>query len=180
MTRALSSSEAIGWCSLGPTAVARPRCCARWRANWRWAAAVDLAASARIGWLPQDDRALLPDDPELTAVGYLRSAGEMIEAEAYDHLHRFLFGHDIARASVSSLSPGELRRLALARLVLAGSNLLLLDEPTNHLDLPAREAFEVSLAGFEGATIMVTHDRYFIEQFARRVLAIETGKIEER
>ena len=141
---------------------------------------IDLAASARIGWLPQDDRALLPDDPELTAVGYLRSEGEMIEAEAYDHLHRFLFGHDIARASVSSLSPGELRRLALARLVLAGSNLLLLDEPTNHLDLPAREACEVSLASFEGATIMVTHDRYFIEQFARRVLAIETGKIEER
>lgn len=138
---------------------------------------VDLAASARIGWLPQDDRALLPDDPDLTAVAFLRSAAQMSEAEAYDHLHRFLFAHDVARARVGSLSPGELRRLALARLVLAGSNLLLLDEPTNHLDLPAREAFEASLDGFQGATLIVTHDRYFMERFADQVLTIENQRV---
>jgi ATP-binding cassette subfamily F protein 3 len=136
---------------------------------------IDLAASARIGWLPQDDRALLSDDPDLTAVAFLRQADKMSEVEAHDHLHRFLFGHDAARTRVASLSPGELRRLALVRLVLAGFNLLLLDEPTNHLDLPAREAFEATLDNFEGAVLVVTHDRYFIEHFADRVLAIEVG-----
>jgi ATP-binding cassette subfamily F protein 3 len=138
---------------------------------------IDLAASARIGWLPQDDRALLPDDPELSAVDFLRSAREMSEAEAYDHLHQFLFAHDAARSRVATLSPGELRRLALARLVLGGANLLLLDEPTNHLDLPAREAFEATLDGYEGATLIVTHDRYFIERFATEVLMLEEGRL---
>ena len=138
---------------------------------------LELASSARIGWLPQDDRALLPADPELSAVAFLRTAGEMTEAEAYDHLHRFLFAHDAAGVSVRSLSPGELRRLALARLVLGGANLLLLDEPTNHLDLPAREAFEAALDGFEGATLVASHDRYFIERFADRVLLIEGGAV---
>ncbi len=138
---------------------------------------IDLAASARIGWLPQDDRALLPDDPDLTAVAFLRSAAEMSESEAYDHLHRFLFAHEAAGARVTSLSPGELRRLALARLVLGGANLLLLDEPTNHLDLPAREAFEATLEGFAGASLIATHDRYFIEHFADRVLLVENGGV---
>jgi ATP-binding cassette subfamily F protein 3 len=138
---------------------------------------INLAASARIGWLPQDDRALLPSDPELTAVAFLRSAATMTETEAYDHLHRFLFAHDAAESRVVSLSPGELRRLALARLVLAGANLLLLDEPTNHLDLPAREAFEATLEGFEGASLIATHDRYFIEHFADRVLIVENGVV---
>jgi ATP-binding cassette subfamily F protein 3 len=88
-------------------------------------------------------------------------------------LHRFLFGHDQVNTPAGSLSYGERRRLALARLVLGGANLLLLDEPTNHLDLPSREAFEAALGGFEGAAIIVTHDRYFIEQFADEVLDLE-------
>ena len=129
------------------------------------------------GWLPQDDRALLPADQTLTAIEYLRLGVEMTEEEAYDHLHRFLFGHDAARGLVVTLSPGELRRLALARLVLTGANLLLLDEPTNHLDLPAREAFEATLHRFDGATVVATHDRYFIEQHATGVITIAAGRV---
>ena len=138
---------------------------------------VDVAASARIGWLPQDDRALLPDDPTLSAVTFLRSGGEITETEAYDHLRRFLFGHDAAQARIASLNPGELRRLALAPLVLAGSNLLLLDKPKNPLDLPACEAFEAPLDRFERATLIVTHDQYFIERFADRVLLVADHRI---
>jgi ATP-binding cassette subfamily F protein 3 len=67
--------------------------------------------------------------------------------------------------------------LALARLVLSGANLLLLDEPTNHLDIPSREAFELALSEYEGATIVVAHDRYFIDRFAERTLAIEDGRV---
>jgi ATPase subunit of ABC transporter with duplicated ATPase domains len=57
--------------------------------------------------------------------------------------------------------------------VLSGTRRGLLDEPTNHLDMPSREAFEASLAEFDGAALVVTHDRYLIERFADVVLAIE-------
>jgi ATP-binding cassette subfamily F protein 3 len=65
-------------------------------------------------------------------------------------------------------------------MVLNQTSLLLLDEPTNHLDLPSREAFEEALTSYEGATIAVSHDRYFLRQFAERTLAIEGGRLGER
>jgi ATP-binding cassette subfamily F protein 3 len=99
------------------------------------------------------------------------------EADAFNSLHLFLFGHDRAQAPLDRLSSGERRRLELARLVLGGANLLLLDEPTNHLDLPAREAFERALLGFEGGALIVTHDRYFIERFADEAWAIADGRL---
>jgi ATP-binding cassette, subfamily F, member 3 len=138
---------------------------------------IDLPASASVGWLPQDDQSLLPDDPTVSAVDYLRAATPVSEHEAFEQLHRFLFGHDTALTAVAKLSPGELRRLALARLTLGGANLLLLDEPTNHLDLPAREAFEQALTNFDGAVLLVTHDRYFIDRFASSVLQIEDRRL---
>ena len=103
----------------------------------------------------------------------------MAEADAYNFLHRFLFAHDAARASVAAMSYGERRRLALAGLVLGGSNLLLLDEPTNHLDVASREAFEGALDSYEGAILSVTHDRYYIERFADRLLVVEGGSLTE-
>jgi ATP-binding cassette subfamily F protein 3 len=116
----------------------------------------------------------------MRAVDYLRLGSPALnENYTFLALHRFLFGHDTAVTPVSRLSPGELRRLALARLVLAGANLLLLDEPTNHLDLPARESFEVALSEFDGATLIVTHDRYLIDRFATRVLSLEAGRVSE-
>lgn len=138
---------------------------------------IDLAASANIGWLPQDDQSLFPDDSTVSAVAYLRAAATISEHEAFEQLHRFLFSHDTASTAVAKLSPGELRRLALARLTLGGANLLLLDEPTNHLDLPAREAFEQALTNFDGAVLLVTHDRYFIDRFASSVLQIEDQRL---
>lgn len=141
------------------------------------AGTIELAASARIGWLPQDDQSLLPDDHAIRAVDYLRTAATISEREAFEQLNRFLFGHDTAGTAVGNLSPGELRRLALARLTLGGANLLLLDEPTNHLDLPAREAFEQALNRFDGAALVVTHDRYFIQRFADSVLEIEARQL---
>ena len=96
----------------------------------------------------------------------------MPEADAYNLLHRFLFGHDQLTTPVARLSYGERKRLALAVLVLGGTNLLLLDEPTNHLDLPSREAFEAALDGYNGAALIVAHDRYFIERFADVVIEL--------
>jgi ATP-binding cassette, subfamily F, member 3 len=130
---------------------------------------LSLSGSATIGYLSQSDD-IPPGDGALSAVQLLRRALPMPEADIYNFLHRFLFGHDQVNTPVGALSFGERRRLALARLVLGGANLLLLDEPTNHLDLPSCEAFEAAFAGFEGAALIVTHDRYFIDQFADALL----------
>ena len=104
---------------------------------------------------------------------------QIITLDARRHLHRFLFEGDGALTPIGRLSYGERRRLALAELVIAGANLLLLDEPTNHLDIPAREAFEAALDEYEGAMLVVTHDRYLIERFGQCLVWIENGELRE-
>jgi ATP-binding cassette subfamily F protein 3 len=137
---------------------------------------VRLSPSARQGYLPQAEASVAGANGA-TPVDAIRGAAGISETEARRFLHRFLFSGDDALTPIARLSYGERRRLALARLVLGGANLLLLDEPTNHLDIPSREAFEAALDAYEGAMLAVTHDRYFIERFAQRVIAIEDGRL---
>jgi ATPase subunit of ABC transporter with duplicated ATPase domains len=135
-----------------------------------------VSLSARIGYLPQHDLEFLEQDAS-TPVEVIRRAVAVDEAEAFNLLHRFLFGHDRASTPLRALSYGERRRLSLARLILGGADLLLLDEPTNHLDLPSRESFEAALESFEGTWLAVTHDRYFADRLAEEVWAIEDGRL---
>jgi ATP-binding cassette subfamily F protein 3 len=137
---------------------------------------LSVSPSTRIGYLPQHDLETLEQDAS-TPVEVIRQAVAVDEAEAFNLLHRFLFGHDRASTPLRALSYGERRRLSLARIVLGGANLLLLDEPTNHLDLPSRESFEAALESFEGTWLAVTHDRYFAERLAEEVWAIEDGRL---
>src|SRR5213079_282931 len=96
--------------------------------------------------------------------------------DAQNLLGRFLFsGWDAHEKSVSVLSGGERRRLALAVTVASGANLLVLDEPTNHLDLESREALEAALDAFPGTVLLVSHDRALLDAVAERTLAIEDG-----
>jgi ATP-binding cassette subfamily F protein 3 len=89
-------------------------------------------------------------------------------------LGRFLFsGWDEHEKSVSVLSGGERRRLALAHVVASGANFLVLDEPTNHLDLESREALEAALEAFPGTILLVSHDRALVDAVAQRTLALE-------
>ncbi|WP_044670478.1 ABC transporter C-terminal domain-containing protein, partial [Streptococcus suis] len=91
-------------------------------------------------------------------------------------LGAFLFSGDDVKKSVSMLSGGEKARLLLAKLSMENNNFLILDEPTNHLDIDSKEVLENALIDFDGTLLFVSHDRYFINRVATKVLEIsETG-----
>ena len=92
-------------------------------------------------------------------------------------LGRFGFTEDRVFKVVAQLSGGEKARLALAKLLLTPCNLLLLDEPTNHLDLPAKAMLEEALQVYEGAALIISHDRYFIRQTANRIVELRDGEL---
>jgi ATP-binding cassette subfamily F protein 3 len=87
------------------------------------------------------------------------------------------FSNDAVFKQVGQLSGGEKARLALALLLVSPCNLLVLDEPTNHLDIPAKEMLEDALRAFEGAVLIVSHDRYFIGQVANRIVELRDGEL---
>ena len=87
------------------------------------------------------------------------------------YLERFLFRPEQADTPVRQLSGGEQSRLLLAKLMLREAQVLVLDEPTNDLDLATLAVLEESLTGFDGAVLLVTHDRYFLDQVATTILA---------
>jgi ATP-binding cassette subfamily F protein 3 len=93
-------------------------------------------------------------------------------------LGTFLFSGEDVDKPLRDISGGEQRRLSLAILVAGGANVLILDEPTNHLDLESREALEDALAGFEGAVLLVSHDRALLEAIGSRALVIESGELQ--
>ena len=98
--------------------------------------------------------------------------------ELRSFLARFLFTGDEVFKNVSCLSGGEKSRLALAKLMLSRANFLLLDEPTNHLDIPSRDVLEEALTEFEGAILVVSHDRYFLDRIINKLLVVRGHHVE--
>ena len=96
----------------------------------------------------------------------------LTETKVRSSLAAFLFKGDEVFNPLSAMSGGERARVSLLKLMLGGYNLLLLDEPTNHLDASSREALEDTLLGFEGTLVIISHDRYFINKLADRVLVL--------
>ncbi len=119
----------------------------------------------------------------LDAYGQLQAEFERLGGYEYEtRIKRVLSGLGFAPAdydaALPQLSGGEKTRAALGRLLLEAPDLLILDEPTNHLDIDAVEWLEKYLASFSGAVLAVSHDRYFIDNFARTVWEIEYGKLQ--
>jgi ATP-binding cassette subfamily F protein 3 len=135
-----------------------------------------VGVNVAMDYFAQDQADLLTGD---------RSAYDEILADApYDMVPRlrdilgaFLFSGDDIHKEVGVLSGGEKNRLALAKMLLRPSNLLLMDEPTNHLDLNSKEVLLDALRSFGGTVVFVSHDRYFIDHLATRVVEVEGGAI---
>jgi ATP-binding cassette, subfamily F, member 3 len=138
------------------------------------AGAVWRGPSIEIGYLSQAADAA-PGDA--TVIDALRAGRSMSEEAAVRRLMRFLFDYEQTRRPVSSLSGGERTRLALLLLMEDGANCLVLDEPTNHLDIDSIEVLEDALERYDGTVVAVSHDRYFLDRIADRIVVVRDGEV---
>ena len=133
-----------------------------------------LGPSVRPGYFAQGEETLALDKTPIEIVRELKPG---YENQAMAQLGRFLFTYEQARQPMRRLSGGERSRLQLLLLMLGGANLLALDEPTNHLDIESAEALEAALEGYDGTVIAVSHDRYFLDRIADRILEAREGEV---
>jgi ATP-binding cassette subfamily F protein 3 len=137
------------------------------------AGSVRVSVGVRVASLAQESEAELPAGS--TAVEAVLAAAPIVPREARALLGRLGLGGDAADKPVDAFSGGERRRIMLARLMARAADCLLLDEPTNDLDIASREALEDVLAGYAGAIVVVSHDRYLLRRLADRVLWLHDG-----
>ena len=116
-------------------------------------------------------------DPAQTVLEVIRLGGNMSESSAVAFAAKFLFSYRQTAQKVAELSGGERSRLQLALIMLSRANFLLLDEPTNNLDIASAEVLEDALAEFEGTALIISHDRYFLDQVVDRVLVLDGGGV---
>jgi ATP-binding cassette subfamily F protein 3 len=136
---------------------------------------VRLGSHVQIGYYDQEQQGLNGDKQVLHELW--DRYPHLDEVDVRTVLGRFLFRGDEVKKQVADLSGGEKSRLALAALMLQKANFLLLDEPTNHLDLPGKEVLEEALDGYPGTILFVSHDRYFINKIATRVLELSANGV---
>ena len=138
---------------------------------------IRYGANVDIGYYDQHQSALHPDKTVLDEVW--DRFPRMEQSDVRGALGMFLFTGDDVFQPIRTLSGGEKGRVALTALMLRKDNLLLLDEPTNHLDMDSREVLEDALAGFGGTIITVSHDRYFINRVADRIIEMQPDGVTE-
>ncbi len=140
---------------------------------------VRLGRSLEVGYHRQDHFGLSPENRVYDE--FKLAVPDALEAEVRNLLARFLFVDEDVFKRVGDLSGGEQSRLSLAKLIMTRPSVLVLDEPTNHLDIDSRNALEGALKEYEGTIIVVSHDRYFLDNVVQRVLILhqEVGIVHE-
>jgi len=137
---------------------------------------IKIGPNVRVGYYAQEHQTL-DDWRTRTPIERVRDLTVISEGNAVTFLGKFLFSYDQTRQPIGTLSGGERSRLQLACLMLCQPNFLLLDEPTNNLDIPSSEALEHALDEFEGSVLVISHDRYFLDQTVDRVVELDNGAL---
>lgn len=135
---------------------------------------IKLGTNIKFGYIPQEIRF---DNEELTIYEHMRKIFVGSESELRSKLNQFYFTVDSIDKKVKNLSGGEKVRLKLLELILKNANFLILDEPTNHIDIDTREILEESLLAYEGTILFISHDRYFINKIATKIVMIDDKKM---
>ena len=133
-----------------------------------------IGSQVKIGYLPQN---VVYEDEELTVLEYFSRLHDVTIGEARSQLAKVLFFKEDVNKKIKSLSGGEKSRLRLCSLTFDNVNFMILDEPTNHLDIDSREVLEENLCNFEGTLLFVSHDRYFINKVADKMIAFDNHKV---
>jgi len=131
-----------------------------------------IGPGIEVGYLSQAAAGL---PPEANVIDVLRAGRSMAEETAVRRLMAFLFDYEQVRRPVRTLSGGERTRLAFLLLMEDAPNCLLLDEPTNHLDIDSIEVLENALEHYDGTVVAVSHDRYFLDRIADRIVVVADG-----
>lgn len=142
------------------------------------AGAIKVGPSIRIGYYSQEHQTL-EGWLDKTPLDLIRNIQNSSENSAVNFLLRMAFSYKQVRQPIRTLSGGERSRLQLALVMLRQPNLLLLDEPTNNLDIPSVEVVEDALDDFVGTVLIVSHDRYFLDQTVDRLAVLEDGAMLE-
>lgn len=142
---------------------------------------LDIGETIRIGYFSQQ---ILDMDESKRVINYLQEVADEVKTSVgimsvTDLLEQFLFPRSTHGTFISKLSGGEKKRLYLLKLLLEKPNVLLLDEPTNDLDIATLTVLENFLNHFSGPVLTVSHDRYFLDKVANKILAFENGKVRE-
>lgn len=136
---------------------------------------IKLGTNVEVGYYDQEHHVLHMDKTIFDEIS--DDYPDLTGTEIRNTLAAFLFTGDDVFKKIESLSGGERGRVSLAKLMLSTANFLILDEPTNHLDIASKEILEHALNHYEGTVLYVSHDRYFINQTAHRILDLEKGNL---
>lgn len=128
---------------------------------------IKIGNRVKIGYLSQGHEEL---NENRTPLEELNCEFGLSDGQARSELAKLHLFAQVVEKPIADLSGGEKTRVALSKLILTGANFLILDEPTNHLDLPAREAIESALRGFDGTILIVTHDRWLLDKVTSRII----------
>ncbi|TJX14177.1 ABC-F family ATP-binding cassette domain-containing protein [Tissierella creatinini] len=136
---------------------------------------IKFGSNISIGYLPQN---VVFEDEDLPILDYFAAKHRLSNSDARKELAKMLFIRDDVFKKIKSLSGGEKSRLRLASLIYDKVNLMILDEPTNHLDIDSKEVLEDTLVDYNGTILFVSHDRYFVDKLANKMLIFENSKVD--
>lgn len=139
---------------------------------------LELGHNVKIGYFAQNQAQLLDENLTVFETVDQVATGD-VRTKIRDILGAFMFGGEASEKKVKTLSGGERSRLAMIRLLLEPVNLLILDEPTNHLDMASKDVLKKAISEFDGTAIIVSHDRYFLNELVTKIYEFDRGKVIE-